>query len=475
MKRIFPTCLVVLLAWQAFGLGLPVQAQENLENLENQQDCDLQCLICPGLQDPQQYAEGVMKSMKQVAPGKDKWLFRSEVDLSNDFGIPQDMQAEYARLLATFAAKGIRVAFAVQPTRGLMHRDKVLPENRHGFDYAIASRNLERFLGQLRRGGALVPDIMPLVRTPPEADFFFRRDHHWTPSGSQATAQLVAAEIKRQPWYAELTKKSYRTEPGVMLPKDGTMNRAMTKICGNNYGTQYVRGFQTVPAGDGADALFDDEAPAEVVLVGTSNSAARDDEMKNYNFEGYLKEYLSVDILNFALPGAGQEGALLQYLQSDSYKPEAPPKLIIWELPASYHLETPLLYRQLIPAINGGCAKSPRVLAGNRLERPALVTGQRVELLSNNGPQRQTLTGQRGFLDIKLSDKSLKDFYIITYYDNGARDKAWFRREAIIDGGQFYLELNAAAEFRDANLMSVFLEPVQPLDKPITLDVKLCM
>ncbi|MCY1336706.1 Alginate biosynthesis protein AlgX [compost metagenome] len=436
--------------------------------------CTLECLACPGLHDPQQYAEGVMKSMKEVVPGKDKWLFRSDVDLSNEFGIPPAMQGEYARLMATFAAKGIHVVFSVQPTRGIMHRDKIRPGGEFGFDYAKASRNLQNLLDQLRAGGALAPDIMPLVRNPPREEFFFRRDHHWTPAGARATAEIVAAAIRQQPYYATLARKAYRTEASVVLPKDGTMNRAMRKICGNNYGTQYVRGFQTVPAAEDANALFEEAAAPEVVLVGTSNSAARDDEMKNYNFDGYLKEFLSVDILNFAMPGAGQDGALIQYLNSESYQPDAPPKLLIWELPASYRLEEPLMYRQLIPAINGGCGKS-QVLLGQQTQRPALVPGERIELLGNGGAQRRELTGTRGFLEIRLSDKSVKDFYIITYYDNGARDKAWFRREKIVDGGQYYLEMSDAAEVRGANLLSVFLEPREPLPGPITLDVRLCL
>ena len=40
----------------------------------------------------------------------------------------------------------------------------------------------------------------------------------------------------------------------------------------------------TVPAGDDLCALFDEQSSQEVVLVGTSNSAARDDDTKNYNF-----------------------------------------------------------------------------------------------------------------------------------------------------------------------------------------------
>lgn len=438
------------------------------------EQCDLDCLLCPGLADPVHYGEGIMKSMKYVAPGKDTWLFRSEVDLSNDFGIPPAMRPQFKRLMDAFHARGTQVVIAVQPTRGIMHRDKVRADSAYGFDFTTARRNLASFLDQLRAGGAVVPDILPLVDSPPEQDYFFRRDHHWTPAGAMHTARLVADSIRQQPFYADLSKKQYRTEPGVMVPKDGTMSRALKKICGNNYGFQYARGFQTVPAGDDLGALFDEQSSQEVVLVGTSNSAARDDDTKNYNFDGYLKEYLSVDILNVALPGAGQEGALLNYLQSPDYTPDAPPKLIIWELPASFRLEDPLMYRQLLPAIAGGCAKG-QVLGERKSELPALPRGQRYELLSNGGAQRLDLRGKPGFLDIKLADKNLKDFYVIVYYDNGQRDKQWYRREAIVAGGQYYLELSQDAAYRDANLLSVFIEPTEDLAAPVAVETRLCL
>lgn len=435
--------------------------------------CELDCLLCPGLADDAQYAEGIMKSMKHIAPGKDSWLFRSEVDLSNQFGIPPAMQPQFKRLIQAFAAKNVQVVIAVQPTRGMMHRDKVRADRAYGFDFATARRNLAAFLAQLRAGGALVPDILPLVDTPPQPDYFFRRDHHWTPHGAQVTARIVADAVQQHAFFAELTKKSYRTEPSVMVPKDGTMSRALKKICGNNYGFQYVRGFQTVPAGDDLSSLFEEESSPEVILVGTSNSASRDDDTKNYNFDGYLKEYLGVDILNLALPGAGQEGALLNYLQSADYSPDAPPKMIIWELPASFRLEDPLLYRQLLPAIQGGCAKA-EVLASKQTELPLLQVNQRIEILSNSGAQRRDFADLPGFLDIQLSDKNLKDFYIITYYDNGQRDKVWYRREAIVEGGQFYLQLSQAESLRGANLLSVFFEPSEALTEPGNVEISLC-
>lgn len=131
-------------------------------------DCaDLQCLICPQLSAPEEYAQGNMKALKQLVPGRDHWLFRSEVDLTNDFGIPAAMQPEFARLMRAFASHGTQVVMAVQPTRGLMHRAQLLPGQAHGFDYARASGNLRNFLQQMRDAGAIVPDIMGLVQQPP--------------------------------------------------------------------------------------------------------------------------------------------------------------------------------------------------------------------------------------------------------------------------------------------------------------------
>ncbi|MEX5339465.1 alginate biosynthesis protein AlgX [Pseudomonas sp. I2] len=465
----------------ATGLALGALAAQAAEpakasgtNADKAACSDLQCLVCPALSDPRHYAEGRMKLMREIVPGKDRWLFRSAVDLTNDFGIPAPMRPEFARLMDTFHRQGIQVAMAIQPTRGLMHRDKLYGDRLHGFDYPRASHNLATYLGQLRQGGAVVAPMMQLVQQPPKAEFFFRRDHHWTPAGAEATARLMAEEIRRQPFYAGLTKKHYRTEPGVMVPKDGTLNLALSYICGNNYGFQYVRGYQTIPVADSADALFDEAPDPEVILVGDSNAAAREDESKQFNFDGYLKQYLDVDVLNYALPGVGEDGSLLEYLLSADYKPEAPPKLIVWELPANYRLDSPLMYRQLVPAIQGGCKASKEVLA-SKLRRPALKVGERIELLSNAGSARQALGGARGFLDIRLSDRNVKDFYIIVYYDNGARDKVWFRREAVVSGGQYYLELSKDPAFAGANLLSVFLEPTKPGTAATDVETRLCL
>lgn len=434
---------------------------------------DLSCLVCPAAADPDKYEGGAMGMVRHLALGKDQWLFRSEVDFDGDFGVPPAMEPELRRLLRTFRDRGSDVMFAIQPTRGMMHRDKILADHAYGFDYPKARRNLEHFLAQLRRSGALVPDILPLVDHPPEQEYFFRRDTHWTPAGAQASARLTADAIRALPYYPALEKKQFRTEPGVTIVNYGALDIALARLCRNGFGNQYLRGYRTVPVVEDAAALFDEQPDAQVVLTGTSNSAARDEEIRHYNFDGYLKEYTQLDVLNFAMQGAGEYGALLEYLHSDEYDPDRPPRLLVWELPASYRLDSPAMYRQLIPAIEGGCSKA-KVLREQHSDLPRMAVGERAEILNNSGAGRLEFTGQDGFLELRLADKNLRDFYLISYYDNGERDKVRIRRPAVVSGGLYHLELSRAANLRQANLLSVLLEPNQALEAPSTLEVQLC-
>lgn len=435
----------------------------------------LDCLLCPALADDAPYAEGVMKAMKHIVPGKDHWLFRSEFDLSNEFGIPEEMVPEFRRLIAAFHGIGIQVAMVVQPTRGLMHADKVIEDYRSGFDPTLAGKNFRHFLKQLRQAGAIVPDMARLLDAPLEKEYFFRRDHHWTPFGSRMTADIVVETLLADPVYESLPEKAFITEEITKLPKDGTMNRALREVCGNNYGFQYAQGYQTIPADKGADALFGDVGDPEIVLIGTSNSANRDEIFKNYNFDGFLKAGLSADILNYALPGAGQEGSLLGYLLSEDYDPETPPKLIIWEHPVSWRLEDPLMYRQLMPALAGGCSKRRALVEAQSGILTAGDAGQRLELFANAGRTQKDLSQQKAFMELDFGDQPIGDFYVITYYDNGARDKVWFRRSSAVASGKYLLELSRDASVRGANLLSVFIEPSDPVDTETNVEFQLCV
>jgi alginate biosynthesis protein AlgX len=431
-------------------------------------------MVCPEISDPKNYAVGAMKALKTLAPGRDKWLFRSEIDLANNFGVPKEFEPDLKRLINTFNDIGTEIVFIIQPTRGIMAYDKVLPEFAHGFDLNTAKQSYFSYATQLRKLGGIVPDLSELINTPPK-DYFFRRDHHWTPLGAQITAKYVATYLQNKGTFDSLNTIDFITEPSIIIPKNGTMNRALNEICNNDYGFQYVQGYQTYQVKGDEESLFgDDDTAPEAVLVGTSNSALRDDDFFNYNFAGFLNESTKLDIVGYSLAGGGQEGALLQYILSEDYTPQDAPKLIFWELPVNYDLADDKIYRQLIPAIKGGCEEGEVNLSAVTEWNDALPKDTRLEILSNTGKQRKNINASDYFLELDLSNKMMKDFYIIVYYDNGRRDKVWFRRYDVVSGGKFYMEFNKGSEFQNQNILSIFMQPTQ--DEPIgtTVEAKVC-
>jgi len=455
----------------------PVQA-DSTKATGTAEPCD-DCLICEKISDPASYAEGQMKSLERIVPGKDTWLFRSNFDLQESFGMPAGLEADLPRFIGKLNQGGTDLAIVLQPTRGLVHRDKLRDDT--PFNWQAARDSYVAFEAQLRRQGAIVPELVSLIDNPPGFEYFFRRDHHWTPQGARITAGLVAQALKADPVYDRLDAQTeFVSAMSIIIPKDGTMNSALRYLCGNGYGNQHVQGYETSSKeGGDASALFGEAETPEIVLIGSSNSAVRDQQQKHYNFDGFLREYLQADMLNYALQGSGEIGSLQQYLHSSDYDPAAPPKLIIWENPVNYSLSDPLFYRQLIPAISGECSAANTVMqqtASIPVIDPAMEEGQRprIEALNNSGSKLKSLRNFSGYLDLHFSDPAIKDFYIITYYDNGQRDKVWIRRPNIVDGQQYFLELSRDPQLTSANLLSVLVEPTEGTTQPSEITVKLC-
>lgn len=466
-----------LLFLLCMGFFVGTHAQEEKPAQKSCVSCDLtDCLICPQLFEESTYARGVLKSLKYITPGKDNWLFRSDIDFNKELHIPEAHLNNFSGMIEALKQTGISLVIMVQPTRGLMHSDKILSEHDFDFSFNESKSSYETLIKQLNSLGAVAPNVLSLLRKDMPHEYFFRRDHHWTPAGARETAKLVAETVKALPVYNDLTKKRFVTEESVLISRLGTMNDGLQYICGNNFGWQYVQGFQTVPAEETDDVdeadLFGGDDAGEVVLVGTSNSALREDEYKNYNFDGFLKEYLSVDIQNFAIPGSGRGGSLLRYLSSTDYDPEHPPSLIIWESPGGRRFDEQNFYRQIIPAIRGGCESGQSAVLEANQKVPPLTPTKRVQILSNFNTDDQAVLESTHFLELKIGDTNVNDFYVIIYFDDGSRDKIHFRKGDALEGGKYYLQMNQ--DSRGKRIFSVFLEPRVQTNEAVDIGIKLC-
>ena len=428
---------------------------------------------CAALSDPDTYAEGSMASMRQLVAGEPYWFFRTEVDLQQSFPLDTASKAAFAELVTRLEQRGVKLVVMLQPTRGLMHADALVSPWKERFSQAVARRSYLEKAQALRELGATVVDMAPVLNSMHEQEYFFRRDHHWTPYGADVSARQVAEAMLADPGIDQLAETEFVTRPSILLRKMGTMNVAVGIVCGNAYSYQWVRGSVTVPAEetDSADALFGDVATPGIALVGTSNSDNRDDRYKNYNFQGFLQQHLRRDVVNYAMTGGGATGSLEDFLLSEAYQ-DGQFRYLVWELPVSYALEDQTVWRQLLPEASGGCTHKP-LLANETVTLPISEADERAEVLANAGQNRRVTAGKSHLLlDMNFSANNFKEFYVLAYYDNGQREKIRIRRPARLDTGRFMLRLDPPTQ--QSNLLSVLLEFEQPVPAVMEVETSLC-
>ena len=204
-----------------------------------------------------------------VAVGKDGWLFPiwdevRHTDLKAVAKVAQTMNAGVDILKKA----NIQVVIALTPENSRIYREylpddfKFVPDADHR--YAVA-------LEELRKSGALVPDLYPALaalRTSQTADtVFFKGDTHWTALG----AETGATEIAKQMMAPGKLKLPASTQPGTKFSGVGTLTQEKNDLADllppAQRGQYPLEPYHIHQAAGGG--LIDDEA-ADVVVIGNS-------------------------------------------------------------------------------------------------------------------------------------------------------------------------------------------------------------
>ena len=429
------------------------------------------CSLCPRAADPAAYSGSqYMNDFRVLVDGRDGWLFRTGMDLTTTFDITDDSLHELHRLSEALHKRGIELVLVYQPPRGLMDPDKLKPEQRRSYDFETARRNYSATLDKLRRGGDVV--VAPLDKLVDEKkgyEYFFRRDHHWSPAGAEHSAKVVAETVQQLPAFKSTPRKQFTTHVAGVLAKPGTLQKTAAQLCGGGYSMQYVTMYATEQAGGGDGdngGLLGDAAQPDVALVGTSNSDAKG----GYNFGGYLEQYLGADVVNVAISGGSFEGSLLHYLSSKEFQ-QHPPKIIVWEMPYQNYPDSEKnpfkIFRQAVPLVNDGCRGKPSILSNTITLHPGSN-----ELLFNGGGRILPLVGRDQQLDFQFSDAGTKDMHAELWYFNGLKESLKMHFNQYVDnGGRFVAELRTdRPDYAAATLMGATLEvdPVYVVTAAVT-------
>ncbi len=403
-------------------------------------------------------------ALRYLFNGKGSWLFATELDLRQDFTFTPSAMEGMARLKRIFDRYGTTVVIVYTPPRALMHPDRL---SHPGYSQPAALKSYVAALQQLRSLGYVVPDYPSLI---PDASgtFYQRRDHHWTTTGARHTARLVADAVRTLPVYSDLEKKEFITELKGLYKKYGTLATVATRVCGMGLPNQYVQSYSTVLKGSSSnesDLFGDNGSRPEVTLIGTSFSKGKVD----YNFAGFMEEYLSVPIDNRAIRGGGYNGALEQIIL-DGVFTSAPPRILIWEIPGQFPMDSSSFYRLIGAELEGGCK------AAGKISGKGQVTDVEQDPLANaDSGIVLPLIARDHLLKFKFSDPSVFSFFLNLTYMSGHHEKIKVERHPYVKhDGTFYFNLPETGKFAEDTLYSVGLRLPQPSESKIDVEVQVC-
>lgn len=429
-------------------------------------DAESCCNLCPAAHDARRYDSRYLRNFLTLVDAKQDWLFRTQDDLRTEFGTTRAGYQYMKELRDAFKRKGVELVLVYQPTRGLTNRSKLNPEDYARFDYDKALKNYRATLEQFRKIGFVVPDLSVLAdeNEPDNQSFYFKGDQHWTPFGAERSARIVADEIHKLAAFEGIARKEFVTKRIGQLGKRGTMHTVAGQLCQTSYAVQYVDRFQTEPKDEsGGGDLFGDQAIPEITLIGTSHSGP------NYNFGGYLEQYIGADVLNMAFAGGGYEGAMLQYIGSDSFQ-KTPPKILIWEFAPHYDLAQDSVYRQMMALLDNGCEGQPAVLAGK-----ATLNAGSTEVLVNGEKSLIPVRSGSHQMDIRFSDESVRKLEATIWYLNGRREQLKIEQPASADtDGRFTFRMRDEGDWADLAFLALEIQKPEQISGPLKVEATVC-
>ncbi|MCF5067546.1 alginate O-acetyltransferase, partial [Pseudomonas syringae] len=141
------------------------------------------CSLCPAAHDAKNYTTRYQQNFTTLVQAQGDWLFRTQEDLRTEFNTTPAGYKRMQQLHDAFKAKGVELVIVYQPTRGLVNRNKLNPQEKASFDFDKALGNYKTMLGRFAKMGYVVPDLSPLTNeslpdTLPAHDFYFRGDQH---------------------------------------------------------------------------------------------------------------------------------------------------------------------------------------------------------------------------------------------------------------------------------------------------------
>jgi hypothetical protein len=382
----------------------------------------------------------------RVIQGKDGWFFRAADDLRSKLRQDAFSLHKLKRLVDTLKARNVSIVFLPVPLRGIVARDKWLPEDEYFnlIDGRLLERRFKDAIDDFRSTGLTVVDYdLEALRKAGADELFFRRDIHWTNKGAQWFAERTAETIAQTLGTDRLkATPDPVSSTGAVAWDNNLLVQTIRKGCENDVPSEMlVTPESKAVAGSAADLLVDDSSK-QIALTGSSFSRS------SFGFEVYLSSMLNQTIANFQIDGGEYYASMISMLISDAFQSNSF-DLIIWETQMTYDFaETYALLREM-PASAAGRCEGEAVVASGRLAGAA--AGTSVNIDSN-----ARVTGEDFYIWLTTSDQNVDVVELLLTYENGDQERMRFdHSNRFTTKGRFARDLHEAIP---AHLTKISLE-----------------
>lgn len=349
--------------------------------------------------------------------GHDGVFYRVLADLRMRHPMEDAVMVQMGALSQALAARGTTLIYVTVPTKS-QAMPQFLPQAAadYAFDSATATLVYDDIVLRLGQHGVLAPDILSAISlAAPDHPPFFQADFHWTSDGARLAAEAIGAVMQAQPFYADLALSEYKTSELEPITAFSTMRRTLQAFCTFELppvkALAHLTEMVAAPTDGTEDIFAGGDEPLQIVLVGTSFS-----DSPLGNFAGYLSQYSGLDVVNYAVTGGNQFGAMTSYLTSRDFAVNAP-RFLVWENPIYSNLAQygPDPLDELIAAAGTTCSMTlpttPSGSNGLTADLTGVTIGPQDVILADlgtDGPREATfqLTTRSGIIRTAIMQRS---------------------------------------------------------------------
>ena len=443
---------------------------------------ELDGVFCEELSDPQSYKKKSLDHFAMLIEGKGGWIFRTHNDFRNDWSVKPETLDYLKQLDQAFKKRNAELVLVIPPVRGMVHADRLSRIHKKTYlekDVDTLWSDYNAMIAAMNGTGVTTVGIDQ--SNTKDGNFFYKRNHHWSAYGAREMAKAAAEKISILPVYQSIEKQEFVTKEAEEEQYRSSFKSAFRKICSSKVPDETIQYYVTelIQSTNNESSLFGDKSSNNIFLIGTSNSI---NDSSKANFEGFLREYLSSDITNNAITGAGIDSSVISFIQSKAFQNNEP-KIVIWEVPGYYDLNImdDKIFNQIIPAAYGQC-ESPKlqkqmasIKANTKTtiftpQEPQIIEPEQAEEASSeeennsdNVTQEQPMTPTKielvgnDYIHI-MFDKPVRHSFSLrfVYEDGGVKKQNFSRDKSFPVDRNFYTKLPTSKDIKTLKAIEIY-------------------